>query len=466
MLCRSHGIAVVNQNQFNQPSNAPFNNYPQMNNNNNKFGDQQQQQQQQQHHHFNNNLEQQSAQINSTTSPNHVSNLMLSSNEINCSTRNQQQQQNAYNFNKIYANSPNNDSTILHHNSNNMNVSQIISDTISGSMCLLDTGEMFKENLLLSSKIFNDTDIDHNIHNHTHQETKSNEYVGKTVKECISLASGELVSNAGASGNAAKKTKYVRKRDLQAADPTNVQSIATKRFKKEPKIDKEIKVPKDEPISPSQSQPLADNTEQKQQNEPTEPLIRESCVETRPRTPPAESQSESTLPTGQTPEKSLQNDNTNGSELNPNPNETMPNIAQQQKTLSNTGTLNAANLKQLQATGPASKYIITKTPNRINPLMVTNKVNLNADSSNASLASSSSSSVTSAVSVSTITPTIALTTPSSIVKLMTSHSKDPTLSSSQFITNTSTNLTSLSVSSSSSAPSLQRAASSSECQSC
>ena len=231
MLCRSHG--PVNQFNPNQSINNSYN-YAQAQQQHHHH----QQQQQQQHQ----NLEQ-SAQINSTTSPNNINtNLML--NDISCGGG--VKNPNTYSMNKVYSNSSN-----LSNTSGGNNVSQIIGETISNSMNSIDTSDIFKENLI-STKFFNECESDLKVGDTPMASAfgamSSNHYNNqKTIKECLNSLNGGA-NNVDSMVSNGKKSKYIRKRDLLGANVTL--NAPVKRAKKEPKPEKETKTLKEEPVSP------------------------------------------------------------------------------------------------------------------------------------------------------------------------------------------------------------------------
>ncbi len=508
MLCHSHGIQPLNQYNNANINNSGFsNNYSHMNS---KY---ESPQQQQQNH---NNLEQ-SAQINSTTSPIHINNnnnqfntnsinnsIML--NDMNFGNKNP----NSFQYNKTYANTVPNGGAAHLINTNNVNVTQLIGEAISTNLNSLDSTEIFKENM----KMFNDSDNETKLHDmslisafsssSSTSSPSSNANIStknhpKTVKECITSMNGEpssplLLLNPTAT-TTPKRGKYIRKRDLiDASSPVIGTAPPCKRGRKEANSKQPTPLPlpqlpttlqekettdnvnllKEEPISPKIANLLnADaesdrhqsnssnnnNNNESQQNNQEESIVAFNSFESS--TSETNVQQKNHLPTktntldesststeqhtatdlannneitttnsiNETP-ITVTNDNNNGSKNN-SENVVVESLSQNDKKLVNensTLNTNTGNLIKLQN---SSKFVITKiTTNRLsNPLVVnTNKLNFNSvNNNNSNVDNATASSLPSA---SATTTTTSSSPPTPMIKLMTSHSKDPTLASS------------------------------------
>jgi hypothetical protein len=503
MLCHSHGIQPLNQYNNTNINNSGFsNNYPHMNS---KY--EQPQQQQQQNH---NNLEQ-SAQINSTTSPVHINNnnnnqitnfntnsIML--NDMNFGNKNP----NSFQNNKTYANTVPNGGTAHLINSNNVNVTQLIGEAISTNLNSLDSAEIFKENM----KMFNDSDNETKLHHDmslisafnsssstsspsssssTSNANISNKNHPKTVKECITSMNGEpssplLLLNPTAS-TVSKRGKYIRKRDLIDASSSVIGTTPPcKRGRKEantkqpppplllPQLpatsqDKDttdsVNLLKEEPISPKIANLLNADAESDQNNQ-EESIVTFNSYESSTLssseanvqqknnlTTKTKALDESSTSTEHHTANELANNNeitttnsitetpitvTNDNNKNNSENVVVESLSQNDKKLVNENlTLNNINTGNLIKLQNSSKFVITKiTTNRLtNPLVVnTNKLNFNSVNNN------NNSNVDNSAASSSLPPAPASVTttlsppPTPMIKLMTSHSKDPTLASS------------------------------------
>lgn len=421
MLCHSHGIQPINQ--YNITNSNINNNFTNYSHTNGKYSEQQQQ---------SHNLEQ-SAQINSTTSPiTNNNNIMI--NDMNCGIKNT----NSFHYNKTYINSPNGSNL----NSNNSNVTQLIGEAIANNLNSFDSAEVFKENL----KMFSDSENESKLHEmplvSTFSSSGSNINISnknhpKTIKECMTSMNGFGETMHNNTTPLSKKGKYVRKRDLLVDASLQNGTIPMKRGRKESKLQEKetTSALKEEPISPKGINLLPETESQlnniSNQNQesivPFNSLESSSVIErtsaitdSLDSTPTKLQQTDERVnhfPINNIPIETPPVDNDNNTI---NKNENVADLPQNEKATTNentninTGNLNPTNIKLQNS----SKFVITRiTTSRINPLVTnTNKLNFNNTNNLESVSSPSNATSNN--------------TSSSIIKLMTSHSKDPTLASS------------------------------------